>query len=29
MLCDAKGPNTGAIISLNALGKQDRYLLTD
>ena len=28
-MCDTKGPNTGALISLNALGKQDHYLLTD
>ena len=26
-MCDATGPDTGAIISLNAIGKQDKYLL--
>ena len=27
-MCDAvSGPNTGAIISLNAIGKQDTYLI--
>ncbi len=28
-MCDTSGPNTGAIISLNAIGKQDTYLLDD
>ena len=28
-MCDTSGPNTGAIISLNAIGKQDTYLLED
>jgi hypothetical protein len=26
-MCDTSGPDTGAIISLNAIGKQDTYLL--
>ena len=26
-MCDTSGPNTGAILSLNAIGKQDTYLL--
>jgi hypothetical protein len=28
-MCDTSGPNTGSIISLNAIGKQDTYLLED
>ena len=28
-MCDTSGPNTGAIISLNAIGKQDTYLLEE
>ena len=28
-MCDTSGPNTGAIVSLNAIGKQDTYLLED
>lgn len=26
-MCDTSGPNTGSIISLNAIGKQDTYLI--
>ena len=26
-MCDTSGPNTGSILSLNAIGKQDTYLL--
>ena len=26
-MCDTSGPDTGAILSLNAIGKQDTYLL--
>ena len=28
-MCDTSGPNTGSIVSLNAIGKQDTYLLED
>mgnify|MGYP001450639271 FL=1 len=28
-MCDTSGPNTGSILSLNAIGKQDTYLLED
>ena len=28
-MCDTSGPDTGAILSLNAIGKQDTYLLED
>jgi len=28
-MCDISGPDTGSIVSLNAIGKQDTYLLED
>ena len=28
-MCDTSGPDTGSIVSLNAIGKQDTYLLED
>ena len=26
-MCDVSGPDTGSIVSLNAIGKQDTYLI--
>ena len=28
-MCDTSGPNTGAVLRMNAIGKQDTYLLSD